>query len=122
MRIVVDMNLSPQWIPQLRVAGHDADHWSQLGNIRAPDSEIMQWARNNDAIVFTHDLDFGHALALTQADGPSVIQIRTEDISPLGAGASVIDALQRFEQELSAGALVVIDEHRQRIRVLPLQR
>lgn len=82
----------------------------------------MQWARDNGALVFTHDLDFGQALALTQAVGPSVIQIRTEDVSPRGAGGSILDALKRFEQELTAGALVVIDEHRQRIRVLPLQR
>jgi predicted nuclease of predicted toxin-antitoxin system len=122
MRIVVDMNLSPQWIPQSRAAGHDAEHWSQIGSPRAPDTEIMQWARDNGAVVFTHDLDFGHALALTQADGPSVIQIRTQNISPTGAGVSVIDALQRFEQELIAGALVVIDEHRHRIRVLPLRK
>ena len=72
--------------------------------------------------MFTHDLDFGHTLALTHGDGPSVIQIRTQDISPAVAGSSVIDAVQRFTEELAAGALVVIDEQRQRIRVLPLQK
>ncbi len=116
------MNLSPHWIPELRAAGHDAEHWSRIGDVRALDGEIMQWARDHGALVFTNDLDFGQALALTQAVGPSVIQIRTDDISPSGAGGSVLTVLTRFEQELTAGALVVIDERRQRVRVLPLQR
>ena len=122
MRVVVDMNLSPQWVPLLRDAGHDAQHWSQVGDPRAPDGEIMEWARRNSAVVFTHDLDFGHTLALTQSSGPSVIQIRTEDISPASAGAAIVEALRRFFEELTAGALVEIDQHKQRVRVLPLQR
>ncbi len=51
-------------------------HWSGIGKADARDEEIMQWARTNGCIVFTHDLDFGSALALTKATGPSVIQIR----------------------------------------------
>lgn len=122
MRLVVDMNLSPQWVHTLRDFGHDARHWSEIGNAAAPDAEIMDWARSDGAVVFTHDLDFGHLLALTKAVGPSVIQIRTQDISPDAAAPAVVNALTRFERELAAGALVVIDEHRQRIRILPLQR
>ena len=65
--------------------------------------------------------NFGSALALTRAEGPSVIQIRSEDVSPDAAGNSVISALRTYEEELAAGALIVIDEARQRIRFLPLQ-
>lgn len=42
----------------------------------------MAWARANDYIVFTHDLDFGAMLALTNAESPSVIQVRTQDVTP----------------------------------------
>lgn len=38
----------------------------------------MAWALTNDYIVFTHDLDFGTLLAITQADAPSVIQVRSQ--------------------------------------------
>lgn len=122
MRVLIDMNLSPRWVPLLRGAGHDAQHWSEIGNARAADEAIMAWARQNGAVVFTHDLDFGRNLALTQAAGPSAIQIRTEDISPTGAGAAMLNALERFSEELAAGALVVLDEARQRVRVLPLPK
>lgn len=31
MRIVIDMNLSPQWLPILKSAGHEPIHWSLIG-------------------------------------------------------------------------------------------
>lgn len=55
MKIVLDMNLSPAWIPFLKAGGHEVKHWSDIGVITATDIEIMEWARNNDYIVFTHD-------------------------------------------------------------------
>jgi predicted nuclease of predicted toxin-antitoxin system len=80
----------------------------------------MQWARENDYVVFTHDLDFGTALALTQAESPSVIQIRTQDVTPYHLEALVINALNEYESLLEAGALIVLDESKSRIRILPL--
>ena len=121
MRVVVDMNLSPDWIALLRRAGFDAQHWSQIASPRALDPEIMEWARQHAAVVLTHDLDFGATLALTHAEGPSVVQMRS-DISPEAAGNSVISVLRAYGEELAAGALIIIDEARQRVRLLPLQR
>ena len=82
MKILVDMNLSPTWLSMLQAGGHEALHWSTVGNPRAADREIMTWARQNGYVVFTHDLDFGALLAVTGAEGPSVIQIRTVDVTP----------------------------------------
>jgi len=42
----------------------------------------MAWARANGHVVFTHDLDFGTTLALTHAAGPSVIQVRGQNVLP----------------------------------------
>jgi predicted nuclease of predicted toxin-antitoxin system len=81
----------------------------------------MAWARAQKYVVFTHDLDFGTLLALTQAGGPSVIQVRTQDVTPAGIGALVVNALHQFEGTLEKGALIVLDEARARARVLPLE-
>ncbi len=81
----------------------------------------MKWARENGYVVFTHDLDFGAALALTGALGPSVIQIRCENITPTGNGGLVTTALRQFAGVLEQGALVVVDETSLRARVLPLR-
>ena len=76
------MNLSPEWVPFLHGHGFEAIHWSAIGAGNAPDTEIMQWARNNDCVVFTHDLDFGILLAHSKDGRPSVIQVRTQDVFP----------------------------------------
>ncbi|MDT5121666.1 MAG: hypothetical protein QOC96_1148 [Acidobacteriota bacterium] len=80
----------------------------------------MQWARANDYVVFTHDLDFGTALALTQAESPSVIQVRTQDVTPNHLEAMLMDALSKYESLLESGALIVLDESKSRVRILPL--
>ena len=62
MKLLIDMNLSPEWVPVLKERGWDAIHWSSIGDPGAPDREIMTWAKANGHIVFTHDLDFGAIL------------------------------------------------------------
>ncbi len=120
LRILVDMNLSVEWIPLLEQAGWTAIHWSAVGDPRADDSTIMAWASAQKYAVFTHDLDFGTALALTHAGEPSVIQIRAQRVLPEHIGPVVLASLKQYERELSAGALVVVEPAKSRVRILPL--
>ncbi|WP_426993515.1 DUF5615 family PIN-like protein [Methylomonas sp. CM2] len=122
MKILLDMNLSPAWTSVLNEAGFEAFHWSTVGPADAPDAELFNWARENAVVVFTHDLDFGALLALTGAVAPSVFQIRTQDISPKVLGPRAVELLNRFNAELDNGALIVADELRERVRLLPLSR
>ena len=61
----------------------------------------MGWAVANQYVVFTHDLDFGTLLALTHAVGPSVIQVRGQDILPDHMGSLILAALRRHEADLA---------------------
>jgi predicted nuclease of predicted toxin-antitoxin system len=80
----------------------------------------MAWARDNGYVVFTHDLDFGTLLALTHANGPSVLQVRGQNVLPEQLSPLVLAALQQYEAALAAGALVVVEQKKSRVRVLPL--
>lgn len=122
MKFLIDMNLSPRWVEVFMAAGFDATHWFLIGDPRATDRSIMEWARSNGYIVFTHDLDFGAILAATQASGPSVIQIRAENVLPEDAGDAVIAAIRRFQDGLQQGALISVDPAKARARILPLSR
>jgi predicted nuclease of predicted toxin-antitoxin system len=51
----------------------EAIHWLTIGATNAPDREIIAWAKNNNYVILTHDLDFGTILAVSQAFAPSVI-------------------------------------------------
>lgn len=86
--ILVDMNLSVEWVSLLQNAGWRAAHWSSVGDPRAEDATIMAWAVANGYAVLTHDLDFGTALALTHAGGPSVIQVRSPEGAARAHGAA----------------------------------
>lgn len=120
MNVLIDMNLSPQWVDVLSTHGFSAVHWSMVGRFDAPDSDLIAWARANDYVIFTHDLDFGTALAITQADKPSVIQVRTQNVTVSYLGETVISALNTYGKYLDQGALIVIDEQKHRVRILPL--
>lgn len=80
----------------------------------------MAWARQNEHVVFTHDLDFGSLLALTRETGPSVIQVRAHDVLPQHLGQIVTTTIRAYESQLRQGAIVTVDESRGRVRILPI--
>jgi predicted nuclease of predicted toxin-antitoxin system len=121
MKFLLDMNLPPRWVQFFSDHGFECDHWSNVGEYTAKDSVIMAYAREKGYIVFTHDLDYGALLAATCGTGPSVIQTRTQSVVPEAIGELVLNAITRFEKELQQGAVITIDPHRARARVLPFR-
>lgn len=122
MKLILDMNLSPQWVDALAVAGFEATHWSALGDPGAADSAIMAFARARDAVILTHDLDFGTILAASGGNAPSVVQLRFGALDPASAIDAVTTALGQFRDELDKGALLTLDVRRSRVSLLPLDR
>lgn len=120
MKLLIDMNLSPIWVSALAEGGWEAVHWFKVGDPKAPDHEIMQWAKKNHYVIFTHDLDFGAILAASQADCPSVIQVRTQDVHPDSLKNMVCKTLREFQDYLEKGALISMDEESARVRILPI--
>ncbi len=120
VKLLIDMNLSPDWVPVLKRHGWSAVHWSTIGDPRESDRVIMDWALRHEYIVFTHDLDFGTMLALSHATGPSVLQVRARDILPEHLENIVITALRQHDDDLASGSLIVVDENRTRVRILPI--
>ena len=122
MKLLLDMNLSPTWVRFLEENGFEAVHWSTTGEPSATDAVIMAWARDRGFVVVTHDLDFSALLASTEALGPSVIQVRTQDVLPDAVGSDVVRVLREHRAALDEGAIVSIDELASRVRVLPIRR
>lgn len=120
MKLLVDMNLSPEWVTFLTAQGFEAQHWSAVGAPHADDREIMEFARLRGFIVFTHDLDFGNILAVTNARGPSVVQVRTQNPTVQASGELVVSVLHQQKSQLERGVLITVEPDRMRLRVLPL--
>lgn len=120
VKILIDMNLSPTWVEFLTTRSIDAVHWSTVGDPKAEDQVIMEYARDAGMVVFTHDLDFGNVLAVTHALGPSVIQVRTENPIPAVIGKLLVSALVEYETHLARGALITLEPGSLRARILPI--
>ena len=114
------MNLSLAWASYLVGRGHDAEHWSRIGDRNATDIEIATYCSNQGAIVLSGDLDFAAHHALQGSSKPSVIQLRAKDMLPENLGPLVIRALSIANTQLTKGAIVTIKASRMRITKLPI--
>jgi len=61
-------------------------------------------------------------LSMTREAGPSVIQVRTQDVTPEAIGSLVLAAAREHEAALNQGAIVTIQLHTSRVRVLPIRK
>lgn len=87
---------------------------------RLSDREILAWAAREHRVCVTRDADF-HALpAATNATGPSVIRIRTEELT-FSRLAEILHRVEdRFGEALERAAAVSVTPERVRVRRLPL--
>ncbi len=120
MRFLGDMGVSRRVMEWLRAAGHDAVHLRDEGLQRLPNGDIFQKGFAEQRIVLTFDLDFGEILAESAGQVVSVVLFRLRDTR----SEHVIERLQtvvaQSSAELLAGAIVVVEEGRHRVRKLPI--
>ena len=120
MKLLLDMNIPLKYASLLREKGFDLVHWSDVGNPRALDNQIMAYAQEHDFIVVTYDLDFSAILSVTHDLKPSVVQVR----ATLPQAIQIIDlitiAIYQNKGNLQSGAVITIDAKKARVRMLPL--
>lgn len=110
MKFLIDESLSSQVADQLAAAGHDAVHLEHLGLLGATDIDVMATARHAG----------GELLAIGRHSDPSVVLLRRAPDRPAEQAALVLAAIQQVEDDLLAGAIVVLTPGRPRIRRLPV--
>lgn len=120
MKLLVDMNLSPLWVPFLESRGFEVVHWSTVGQPSAPDKDILEYAQLHGFAVFTHDWTSARFSKPRRPTGPVSSMIRAQDVLPVAIGETAIRALQAADGHLRSGALVTVDPRQHRIRMLPI--
>jgi len=120
VKLLLDMNLAPEWVTFLSSAGLDVVHWSAVGVPGAKDVVVMGWAREHERVVVTHDLGFSALLALSRTKGPSVVLLRRQDVLPASFGGVLVQVLRAHAGSLDGGAILSVDETSARVRILPL--
>lgn len=121
MSFLVDVNLSPAWVVLLLANGYSAVRWTEVGANTASDEEIMEYATTHGYAVLTHDQDFGTLLALSRKGKPSVVLLRTSSLRVDKVGDRVLKTVEILAQDIEAGAIVVVEDSRVRVRSLPMR-
>lgn len=120
MRFLADMGVSQSLVHWLRAGGHDAAHLRDASLHRLPNGLIFRKAADEGRIILTFDLDFGEILALSGGAVVSVILFRLNNTRSAFVQARLERVLRESGEALAAGAIVVVDDARHRIRRLPL--
>jgi len=119
MRFLADMGVSVRVVEWLRARGHDVVHLREEGLQRLQNGVIFEKAGTEGRILLTFDLDFGEILALSGSRQVSVVLFRLRN----ARAARQIDHLEKVLAEssrpLEEGAVVVVEEGRYRVRLLP---
>ena len=121
MRFLADAGISPKTVEFLRRAGHDAVHVRELSLQRAGDRQVAERARADGRVLLTFDLDFGAVLALGVLDRPSVVIFRLADERADAVNRRLEAVLAEQAQAIEAGALILVEDARYRIRRLPIR-
>lgn len=120
MKFLLDMNLPRSLGKRLEEAGHECRHVGDLGLSQAKDMDIMAEAKENQEVILTHDLDFGHLLAFSGDMVPSVIIFRLRDCHPVQLFARLSAVLPAIDEPLREGAITILEDAAVRIRRLPI--
>ncbi len=120
MKLLLDMGVSPRTAEFLCGQQHDAVHLRDRGLQRLPDPDIVTLAVAESRVVVTFDLGFSRILALQQLAQPSMILFRLERFKTNDVNHLLLSLLEKFELDLLAGAVLVVDPRGTRLRKLPI--
>jgi len=122
MKFLLDMPVSPTMLDVLETHGHTGIHAYQIDKGRAPDSELLEIARQENRVIITADLDFPRLLALSSAKGPGLILFRGGNYSDADMRHLLTRVLTQVAPDILGVSICVVDQKRIRVTQLPLNQ
>ena len=119
MRFLNDMCMDVRVTTWLSAQGHDATHLRDEGLQRLPNGEIFDKAIAESRVVVTFDLDFGEIVALSKGRKTGVILFRLRNTRTSFVVQRLSEVIADCADALARGAVVIVEETRQRIREFP---
>ena len=120
MRFLLDMGVDVRVGTWLREHGHEPVHLRDQGLQRLPNGEIFAKAISENRVILTFDLDFGEIAALARGRKASVVVFRLHNTRTAHVLERLASVLPDCSSILEQGAIVVVEEDRHRVRLLPV--
>ena len=120
MKLLLDQGLPRSAAGLLNAADFDTIHVGDIGYATADDEAILAKAREEARVVVTLDADFHTLMALSGANGPSVIRVRLQGLRAPALVDLLLYTIEQCRNDLDTGALVTVQRGRIRVHHLPL--
>ena len=121
IRLLADVHISPKTVADLQKQGYEIMRSSEFLPANAPDINILEFARTENWVVLTQDLDFSMLVALSRYSQPSLITLRLSSAKPDIVTQKLLDVLPQIEEALQEGSAITIQEESIRIRKVPVR-
>ena len=121
IRLMADMNISPQTVSALQQQGWDIIRVPDVLPANTSDEEILNFCRQENRAIVSFDLDFSMLVALSGGDRPSLITLRLSSTNPEVVTQRLLEVVPQIEAELQQGSVVKIGNETVRIRRLPIR-
>lgn len=115
MKVLLDACICSRARHELEAAGHDVSHVG-ASYPSVTDDEILDRAHREGRVLITLDKDFGEWAVLHGRPHSGIVRIVGHRSGQ--QGDVCLHVLQRYAQELAAGALVTVEPGHVRIRAL----
>jgi len=120
LKFIADVHISPLTVGELRTVGHQINRVIEFLSPKASDEEIIGFARREDLVIITQDLDFSALIAQSGLARPSVVSLRIGNAKPQVVSEVLKTVLPLIEADLNNGAIVSVEETYFRVRKLPI--
>ena len=120
MKFLLDMGVDVRVATWLREHAHEPLHFRDQGLQRLPNGEIFTKAFSESRTILTFDLDFGEIAALARGRRASVVVFRLHNTRTAHVIERLAAVLADCAGILEKGAVIVVEETRHRIRLLPV--
>lgn len=122
IRLLLDQGLPHSTVRHIEEHDFDVCHVAEMGHSCASDAQITALALDHGRTIVTLDSDFHRLLAISGANGPSVIRIRREGLRGSDVAALVNQVITQLGDQIERGAMVTVTERTIRLHRLPLRR
>ncbi|MBI2895534.1 MAG: DUF5615 family PIN-like protein [Deltaproteobacteria bacterium] len=118
LRVLLDQNVSREIAPWLRALRPSwvVNHVSEVGLLGADDADIFDWAVANGALIVTFDEDFADQRSFPVGSHHGVMRLRVWPTTVEETQSALARLLRDVADEELAGALVIVDRLRIRVR------